>query len=71
MILTPECISPTTNSPRAKCEGKQRPAIDRLRGGSGLDEGTCVQVLHVGPYDDEGPALDHLHHEFVPRAGCG
>jgi hypothetical protein len=34
-----------------------------------FDEGLCVQTLHVGPYDDEGPVLDVLHHEVVPQRG--
>lgn len=33
------------------------------------DEGLCVQTLHVGPYDDEAPVLDALHHEFLPAHG--
>jgi hypothetical protein len=31
-----------------------------------LDEGRCVQTLHVGPYDDEGPVLARLHEEYLP-----
>lgn len=34
-----------------------------------LDEGRCVQTLHVGSYDDEGPVLEHLHHRVIPDAG--
>lgn len=34
-----------------------------------LDEGTCVQTLHIGPFDDEGPVLDDLHHRFIPENG--
>lgn len=34
-----------------------------------LDEGTSVQTLHVGPFDDEGPVLDDLHHRFIPENG--
>ncbi len=34
-----------------------------------LSEGTCVQVLHVGSYDDEGNILRRLHHEFIPSQG--
>lgn len=34
-----------------------------------LDEGRCVQTLHVGSYDDEGPVLDRLHREFMPEHG--
>jgi hypothetical protein len=33
------------------------------------DEGLSVQILHIGPYDDEGPTLDRLHREFIPRNG--
>lgn len=34
-----------------------------------LDEGRCLQVLHVGPYDDEGPLLARLHDELMPALG--
>jgi len=34
---------------------------------SKLEEGTCVQVLHIGPYDDEGQILEVLHNEFIPQ----
>lgn len=34
-----------------------------------LTEGLCVQTLHVGPFDDEGPVLRELHHEVLPGAG--
>jgi len=47
---------------------KAPPAIDRLRHAV-LDEGTCVQTLHVGSYDDEGPVLDQMHREIIPDAG--
>jgi len=32
-----------------------------------LCEGRCVQTLHVGRYDDEGPALARLHDEYLPE----
>jgi hypothetical protein len=28
-----------------------------------------VQTLHLGPYDEEGPVLHTLHHEFIPGRG--
>lgn len=34
-----------------------------------LAEGRCVQTLHVGPYDDEGPVLAELHDRYIPGAG--
>lgn len=30
-------------------------------------EGDCVQILHVGSYDDEGPILSTMHHDFIPQ----
>lgn len=44
------------------------PALDRLRFEE-LAEGTCVQTLHVGSYDDEAPVLDEMHHRFIPGEG--
>jgi hypothetical protein len=34
-----------------------------------LDEGRCLQTLHVGSYDDEGPTLRHLHDQLLPDQG--
>ena len=34
-----------------------------------LDEGTAIQTLHVGSFDDEGPVLEKLHHEVIPSRG--
>lgn len=43
-------------------------SLDRLRM-LPLAEGKCVQILHIGPYDDEAPTLHRLHHEFLPDHG--
>jgi hypothetical protein len=34
-----------------------------------LNEGTCVQTMHLGSFDDEGPVLAELHTEFIPNNG--
>lgn len=34
-----------------------------------LAEGRCLQILHIGSYDDEGPTLRRLHEEVLPAAG--
>lgn len=34
-----------------------------------LHEGLCLQALHVGSYDDEGPLLARLHDEIMPEGG--
>ncbi|MEV7662715.1 GyrI-like domain-containing protein [Paenarthrobacter sp. NPDC089316] len=44
----------------------EAPALAALRLES-MEEGLCVQTLHVGPYDDEGPVLEEMHHSFIPE----
>lgn len=34
-----------------------------------LNEGLCVQTLHVGSYDDEAPVLEKMHSDFIPNNG--
>jgi DNA-binding PadR family transcriptional regulator len=34
-----------------------------------LTEGTCVQILHLGSYDDEGPTVDRLHNAYLSEHG--
>ena len=46
-----------TNAERKK---KDLPALDRVRY-ERWTEGRCAQVLHVGPYADEGPSIVRLH----------
>ncbi|MCC3761620.1 GyrI-like domain-containing protein [Glycomyces sp. TRM65418] len=43
-------------------------ALDALRMLT-LDEGACVQILHIGSYDDETPTLERLHREYMPEHG--
>ncbi len=52
----------------AALEKKKRPAISRVRVVA-LSEGRCAQVLHTGPYDDEGPKLAELHGAFFAEHG--
>lgn len=34
-----------------------------------FEEGRCLQILHVGSYDDEAPTLARLHDEVMPSQG--
>lgn len=34
-----------------------------------LDEGNCVQTLHIGSFDDEAAVLKQMHEEFIPQQG--
>jgi hypothetical protein len=42
--------------------------IDDVRWES-LTEGRCVQTLHAGPFDNEGPVLASLHDNVIPAHG--
>lgn len=34
-----------------------------------LNEGKCVQTLHIGSFDDEADTLEEMHHSFIPSNG--
>lgn len=36
-----------------------------------LDEGLCLQRLHLGSFASEAPLLHALHHDVMPAAGFG
>ena len=46
---------------------KKLPAVSELRLEE-LDEGRCAQILHVGPFSEEGPTIERLHH-FIDSRG--
>jgi hypothetical protein len=70
MILLPEWITPAIYA-RA-CEDvarKRAPAnLPALRM-EAYCEGLAAQIMHIGPYDDEGPTLARLHGEWLPQHG--
>ena len=53
---------------RALTAAADAPALDRLRLET-LAEGRCVQTLHLGPFDDEGPVLQSMHKDVIPGHG--
>lgn len=70
MIMTPEWITEDMvgSAREAAAAGKDLPALDILRWES-YQEGLSAQILHIGSYDEEGPVLDRLHHEWMPANG--
>ncbi|MFC7501734.1 GyrI-like domain-containing protein [Nocardioides sp. CPCC 206347] len=70
MILTPDWITPEHfESAVAEVRRKGSPAaLEKVRLET-LEEGTCVQTLHVGSYDDEAPVLAAMHDDFIPAGG--
>lgn len=63
MIMQPEHVTADDlAATRAELDRKKKrvAAHDALRLET-LEEGTCVQVLHLGPYADEGPVIAAMH----------
>ena len=70
MIMVPEWVSGDMVS-RAieEVKAKKNPAsIGKIRLET-LEEGRSVQIMHIGPYSEEGPTLARLHHEYMPEHG--
>lgn len=71
MIMVPEWIDgEMVDSARtiAARKADSSPAIENVRFET-LDEGLCVQTLHVGSFDEEAETLAELHDEFIPSNG--
>lgn len=70
MILVPDHVPTALYDAAVTDVGRTDPpaALARVRLAS-LDEGRCVQTLHVGSYDDEAPVLARMHDEFIPAQG--
>jgi hypothetical protein len=69
LIMVPDFVDDAAfTSAREKAASKlgRLPPSLRLEA---LQEGLCLQALHVGSYDDEGPLLARLHEEIMPAVG--
>lgn len=66
MIAQPDWITPEiVDEALAAARRKHLPALPLVRH-ERYREGRSVQILHVGPYDEEGPTIARLHEEFLP-----
>jgi hypothetical protein len=70
MIMQPEFVSnDVVESARREVERKKAlPALAKLRLET-FAEGPCAQVLHVGPFTEEGPTIERLHEFIDARTG--
>lgn len=69
MIMQPdfvkkEMIDIAISSVRKK---KNPPAISKVRF-EALSEEKCAQILHIGPFSEEGPTIEKVH-QFIERRG--
>jgi len=71
MLLTlPPWTTPDDVERARAAAARRRPdvPVDRLAHRT-LEEGLSLQLLHVGPYDAEGPVLQRLHDTVMPARG--
>lgn len=69
MISQPDWItSEVLEQASVQVQKKGVPGVERVRRAS-FAEGRSAQLLHVGSYDDEAPALARLHESFMPSEG--
>jgi hypothetical protein len=70
MIMHPDAI--TRSAVDAAIEELRRkknpPALPKVRFES-FSEGLCVQVMHIGPYAEEKPTIERIHH-YAKENGC-
>lgn len=70
MIMQPDWITKEMFNSAVAAAQKKSPKLPcsnvRLQS---YDEGLCLQLLHIGSYDDEAPKLHYLHHELMPSKG--
>jgi len=70
MLLLPEWVgAEMVDAAVATVGAKDPPASLGLVRLESLAEGTCVQTLHLGSYDDEAATLAELHDRFIPEHG--
>ena len=66
MIMMPDYVDKLSfQRARGKAAEKLGAISESLRLET-LEEGLCLQALHIGSYDEEGPLLSKLHNEIMP-----
>lgn len=70
LVMVPDWITAEhlATARAAAARRGRAPSRDRVRL-ERREEGLCVQTLHVGSYDDEGPVLAAMHEDVIPARG--
>jgi hypothetical protein len=64
--ITSEMVTLAIDQAKAKGKGGARVGDLRLES---FTEGLSVQIMHIGPFSEEGPTIGRLHEEFIPQNG--
>jgi len=70
MVNQPDCADDAVIEAALR-EAKRKkglPALDALRLET-FTEGTCAQILHIGPFTEEGPTIQRVH-DFIAAHGA-
>ena len=69
MIMQPELITDelVASASKALKLKKDPKSLDLIRF-ENFEEGKCAQVLHIGPFEEEGPTIQKMH-EKISEAG--
>jgi hypothetical protein len=68
MIMQPSYVTQQiVDSAIANVKKKHPTAISKLRL-EAFSEGTCAQILHIGPFSEEGPTIEKVH-QFIDSKG--
>lgn len=70
MIMQPDFVTGAmVDEAVEEVRRKKNPtALGEVRFAS-LTEGTCAQIMHIGPFSAEGPTIERLH-RFISDSGC-
>lgn len=68
MIMQPEWVTEELFEKARDQVGKAKApiALSKIRL-ENYHEGLSVQIMHIGPYSEEGPTIHKLHHEYLPE----
>lgn len=70
MIMQPEWITEdhVADIRKVVAASGDLPGLSKLRLET-YSEGMSVQIMHIGPYSQEGPTLKRLHEDYIPQNG--
>ncbi|MDA3935251.1 MAG: GyrI-like domain-containing protein [Actinomycetota bacterium] len=70
MIMQPEFVTwELVDEAAEKLAGKKNPVALPLVRFESFCEGAAAQIMHIGPFSEEGPTIQRVH-EFIDDSGC-
>jgi hypothetical protein len=65
LIMQPSFVTADLAWSAIKQAGKKKslPALSKLRY-EAFTEGACAQIMHIGPFSEEGPTIEKVHNFF-------